>query len=185
MLDGKMRKRLVAAVTTFGAVILVAVGATAAAAAPPVVNGHDHFISDPYPDEWCGIEGTSVDTVVAHFMEREDGSTLEAINVTTVFTATESGKSMLIRQTGARRRSAPIDNGDGTYSVIVSNSGQSPGFKLVQGPVLALDVGLVQLRLTFDAETGEWLGFERGFEVLKEAGQRPVLDCDAVIAALS
>ena len=112
-------------------------------------------------------------------MEREDGSSLEAINVTTVFTASESGKSLLIRQTGARRSSAPIDNGDGTYSVIVSNSGQSPGFKLVQGPVLALDVGLAQFRLTFDAETGEWLGFERGFEVLKEAGQRAVLDCDA------
>ena len=69
--------------------------------------------------------------------------------------------------------------------MFVSNSGQSPGFKLVQGPVLALDVGLAQFRLTFDAETGEWLGFERGLEVLKLAGQRPVLVCDAVIAALS
>jgi hypothetical protein len=169
------------------AALLVAatVGAGAGGAAPPVVNGHDHFVSDPYPDEWCGIEGTSVDTVVAHFAERADGTTLEAINVSTVFTSAATGKSIIIRQTGARVGGARIDNGDGTYSIVSSSRGQSPSFKIVNGPVLGVDVGYVAFRLTFDAATGEWLGFEDGFEVLKEAGQRPVVECDAIVAALT
>jgi len=165
--------------------VVVAVAVNAAGAAKPAVNGHDHFVSDPYPDEWCGVEGTSVDTVVAHFMERPDGTSLEAINVTTVFTATDSGKSIIIRETGSRVGSARIDNGDGTYSVISSSRGQSPKFKIVQGPVLGVDVGYVAFRLTFDAATDEWLGFVDGFEVLKEAGQRPVVECDAIVAALT
>src|SRR4051812_39640045 len=120
--------------------VVVAVGVNAAGAAKPTVNGHDHFVSDPYADEWCGIEGTSVDTVVAHFMETSEGTSLEAINVTTVFTATDSGNSIIIRETGSRVGSAQIDNGDGTYSVISSSRGQSPKFKIVQGPVLGVDV---------------------------------------------
>src|SRR3954468_15199394 len=165
--------------------VVVAGGGTAAGAAKPAVNGHDHFVSDPYPDEWCGIEGTSVDTVVAHFMERAGGTSLEAINITTMFTATDSGKSISIKETGSRVGGARVDNGDGTYSVTSSARGQSPKFKIVQGPVLGIDVGHVAFRLTFDAATDEWLGFIDGFEVLKEAGQRPVVECDAIVAALT
>jgi hypothetical protein len=165
--------------------VAAAVGGGGAGAAPPVVNGHDHFVSDPYPDEWCGIAGTSVDTVVAHFAEWADETSLEAINITTVFTSTATGKSIVIKQTGARVGGAAVDNGDGTYSVVSSARGQSPKFKIVNGPVLGVDVGNVSFRLTFDAATGEWLGFEDGFEVLKEAGQRPVVECDAIVAALT
>jgi hypothetical protein len=178
-----MKKLVVLAAVV--ASVVVAVGVNAAGAAKPAVNGHDHFVSDPYPDEWCGIEGTSVDTVVAHFMESADGTSLEAINVRTVFTATDSGRAIVVTQTGARVRGPRIDNGDGTYSVTSSARGQSPKFKIVQGPVLGVDVGYVSFRLTFDAATDEWLGFIDGFEVLKEAGHRPVVECDAIVAALT
>jgi|tagenome__1003787_1003787.scaffolds.fasta_scaffold19755009_2 hypothetical protein len=167
------------------ALLASATGAGLAGAAPPVVNGHDHFVSDPYPDMICGVAGTSVDTVVAHFVERADGSTLDAINVSTVFTSTATGKAIVISSTGARRGGAPTDNGDGTFSIVTSNRGQSPKFQIVNGPVLGVDVGNVAFRLTFDSATGEWLGFQDGFEVLKEAGQRPVVGCDAIVAALT
>jgi hypothetical protein len=139
--------------------------------------GHDHFTSDPYADEWCGIEGTSVDRVVANFVE--DFSRV-SLNVKTLFTATESGKSMEIRQTGMRRQGEPVDNGDGTYSITFMNAGQSPGFKLVNGPVIVLDVGLIEGVVTFDSATGDFISFE----IVKVAGLRPP-GCDAIVAALT
>jgi hypothetical protein len=150
-----------------------------ALAAAPVIHEHAHFTSEPYGDVWCGIAGTSVDTVVAQYLERDSGASILTVDITTLFTATASGKSMLIRQTGARRTDAPVDNGDGTFTVVFTNTGQSPSFKLPQGPPIALDVGLVEGAATFDAE-GEFLSFE----VIRERGQRPGA-CDLIIAALS
>ncbi len=107
--------------------LFVAVAAAAAVAtvvplyglaAAPVVHEHAHFTSDVYDDQWCGIAGTSVDRVVAQYVERESGASVETLNIATVFTATASGTSMLIRQTGARHAGAPVDNGDGTYSAL-------------------------------------------------------------------
>lgn len=152
------------------ALVALVLAAPAAAAAPV---GHDHFTSDPYPDEWCGLPGTSVDRVVAN---STDGR--ESINVRTTFTAA-NGKELEIRQTGVRKGGPPIDNGDGTYSEIHTNAGQSPGFKIPNGPVIGNDVGLVTFRVTFDSATGDFVGFE----VLKVAGQREPLG-DQICAAL-
>lgn len=161
-----------------GAVVLAA-GVPALGAAQPVVNEHDHFTSDPYADNWCGIAGTSVDTVVAHYIEQASGASIETVNITTLFTATATGKSMEIRQTGVRRAGAPIENGDGTYSVFFTNAGHSPSFKMPNGPPIVLNVGLVQGVATFDAATGEFLSFE----VVKVAGPR-LPGCDAIVAYL-
>src|SRR4051794_31506419 len=144
-------RNAVALVALCAAALAAAAGAGLAGAAPPVVNGHDHFVSDPYPDMLCGVAGTSVDTVVAHFVERADGSTLDAINVSTVFTSAASGKSIVISETGARFGGTPTDNGDGTFSIVTSSRGQSPKFKAVNGPVLGVDVGNIAFRLTFDS----------------------------------
>ena len=86
----------------------VFVFAAAALAGAPVVNVHANFTSDPYDDNWCGIDGIGVDRVVARYKEDASGASLETVNITELFTATESGKSMEIRSTGARRVSAPI-----------------------------------------------------------------------------
>ena len=118
--------------------------------------------------------------MVANFKEDASGASLESLNVTTLFTATASGKSMEIRQTGARKASAPIDNGGGTVSVDVTNSGQSSGFKLPNGPPIVLDVGLVEFLVTFDAATGDFVSFE----VLRVRGPRPP-GCALIVAALT
>lgn len=171
-----MRKLIVIASCALAAAALPAL----ALAAAPVFQEHVNFTSDPYADNLCGIPGTAVDDVVAIFTLYEDGASLERGNVLTVFTATATGKSVEIRSAGARQRSAPIDNGDGTYSILVQVTGPSPIFKLPNGPAIVLDVGLVQFRITFDSATDQFLSFE----VLRVEGPRPA-GCETLVAALS
>jgi hypothetical protein len=147
-----------------------------AAPASAATIGHDRFTSDPYPDEWCGLAGTSVDRVVANFTAGSDARA--SINVLTTFTAV-NGKQLEIRSTGVRTESAPVDNGDGTYSLVHTDAGLSPMFKAPNGPVIGNDVGLVTFVLTFDSSTGAFVGFD----VVKIAGQRLPLDsqiCEAL-----
>ena len=165
-----MRKVVPLATLALGAVFwLASIGSAARI-------GHDHFTSDAYDDSWCGLSGTSVDQVVANYTLDESRA---SINVRTTFTATTSGRSMEITQSGVRKTSAPTDNGDGTYSVAFTNAGQSPRFKLPAGQVIQ-DTGLLEGVATFDAATDEFLSFE----VVKVAGPRPNA-CDAIVAALA
>lgn len=160
--------------------LLAAATLTAAALALPAAAatiGHDHFVSDPYADEWCGIPGTSVDRVVANYTEASEARA--SINVRTTFT-TVTGKTMEIDATGVRKESTPVDNGDGTFTLTFTNAGQSPKFKLPNGPVIGLDVGLIQFDVVFDSATGDFVSFE----VAKVAGQRLPLE-SAICAALS
>lgn len=160
--------------------LLVALAVPASSVAgQPVVNDHANFTSDPYPDNWCGIDGTSVDTVHDQFKQDATGATIENFNVKTLFTASASGKSMTIQSSGSGKTSAPIDNGDGTYTLITRNAGLTPKFSFPNGPPIVIDVGLVGFAVTFDSNDNFI-----GFEVLYQHGQRPP-GCDAIIAALS
>jgi hypothetical protein len=156
-----------------GSMLAIVLSATASA----TVIGHAHLTSDPYPDSWCGLTGTSVDKVVANYTTVDESRA--SISVLTTFTVTATGKQLEIRSTGVRKESAPIDNGDGTYSLILSNAGQSAGFKVPNGPVVGLDVGLIMFEVTFDTVTGDFISFTE----LREAGQRPALDSQ-ICAAL-
>jgi hypothetical protein len=162
----------------FAYAVLVAslFAALTAATAGAARIGHDHLTSDPYADQWCGIVGTSVDYVVANYTL--DGPRT-SLNVRTIFTATASGKSMEIKQTGLRLESAPVDNGNGTYSIFFTSAGQSPAFRLPTGAVI-IDTGFVESVATFDSATGDFISFD----IVKQAGPRP-LACNAIVAALS
>ena len=149
-----------------------------AAAASPGQIGHDHFMSDPYPDSWCDLPGTSVDRVVANFSTADDSHS--SINVLVTFTVIATGKQLLIHSTGVRKEGPRVDNGDGTFSVIFTNAGQSPKFKVPNGPVVGLDVGLIVFDVTFDEATGDFISFD----VVRIAGQRPALN-DEICAALT
>jgi hypothetical protein len=151
-----------------------------ALAAAPVINEHFSFTSDPYAQNWCGIEGTSVDRVVGHFKLDASGASIDNIQSKSLFTATASGESMEIHITGVVKVSAPIDNGDGTFTVIVRNMGARPQFKLPNGPLLVRSAGHGIFGLTFDSSTGEFVSFE----VIDLKGPHPA-GCDIIVAALT
>lgn len=165
-----MRKLVVLAAVT----ALSLAGSSAAIGASQI--GHDHFTSDPYADNWCGIDGTSVDRVVANYTA--DGSRASA-HIVTTFTAAASGKSMEIIESGTQKESAPVDNGDGTYSITFTSAGQSPVFRL-PGGIQFHDNGLVVGVATFDSATDDFISFD----IVKVAGPRPA-GCAAIVAALS
>ena len=169
-----MSRKMLVVLACCGA--FLAAGSLGTAAATAAQIGHDHFVSDPYPDNWCGIDGTSIDNVVANY--RLDGSRT-SLRVMTTFTATASGKSMEILQSGVRTSGSPVDNGDGTYSVTFTESGPSPLILLPTGQALPA-TGFIEFLVTFDSATGDFLDFE----VVKQAGLR-VGACDQIIAALS
>src|SRR5581483_738193 len=165
-----MRKLVVLAAVA----ALALLGSSAAIGANQI--GHDHFTSDPYADNWCGIDGTSVDRVVANYTA--DGSRV-SLHIVTTFVATASGKSMEIIQSGVQKASQPVDNGDGTYSITFSSAGQSPLFRLPGGAQIH-DNGLVIGVATFDAATDDFISFN----IVKIAGARAA-GCAAIVAAMS
>jgi hypothetical protein len=171
------RQRLLAlSGAVFLALALPAIGVAAA----PVIHEHFNFTSDPYDYNWCGIDGTSVDSGVVDFKLDAGGASIENQQVTTFFTATASGKSMEIHTTGVVKVSASIDNGDGTFTVVVTNMGTRPQFKLPNGPVLVRSAGLAMFGVTFDSVTGRFVSFE----VLDLKGPHPP-GCDIIVAALT
>jgi hypothetical protein len=174
---GKVSQLLIALA---GAVALMAGVPAFGLAGPPVINEHVNFTSDPYDDSWCGIDGTSVDRVVTHFKLDASGASLENTEIKTLFTATASGKSMLIHTTGAVKVSALIDNGDGTSTAIIETMGTRPQFKLPNGPVLVRSAGKGIFAVTFDSTTGEFISFE----VIDLKGPHPP-GCDIIVAALT
>jgi len=165
---------LAGTIALLGALVFPAAGI----AGKPVVNEHDNFTSDPYPDGWCGIDGTSIDVVHDQYRQDASGASIENVNITTYFTATSTGKSMTIQSSGVHQQNTPIDNGDGTFTFILANSGIGPKFTFADGTHL-LDRGTVGFALTVDSND-EFVSFD----VLYQHGQRPP-GCDTIIAELS
>jgi hypothetical protein len=171
-----MRKFTIATVVAF---VLAAVVTGAGAAAAPVSNEHFKLTSAPYADGWCGVAGTSIDTVVAHLIVGADGAVLENLNLTTVFTATASGKSMEVHIARVGRASAAVDNGDGTETIFLTNNGLQ-NFKLPNGPLIVRNAGSITFAITLDTATGDFVSFE----VVEEHGQFPP-GCAFIIEALT
>jgi hypothetical protein len=149
------------AVATALAVAVPALGL----AGQPVVNEHSTFVSDPYPESWCGaVDGTAVDTVVEHFVEDESGNFIDNVRLTSVFTATASGKSLESSAAATTRAYGPIDNGDGTFSFVEKVTGLVLQFKVPDGPVLKgadgkplVGAGELSIVDIFDSATGDYI----------------------------
>jgi hypothetical protein len=170
-------RRLITLAASIGMLVALALPGFSAARAP-VVNEHDNFTSDPYPDGWCGIQGTSIDTVHDQYRQDASGAVIETMNISTVFTSTASKRSMTIQTTGAAKQSAPVDNGDGTFTILSSHSGLGPKFTFADGTHF-LDRGTVGFATVVDAN-GEFISFD----VLYEHGQHPP-GCSTIIAELT
>ena len=162
-----------------GTIVLMAAVPALGLAAAPIVREHFNFTSDPYDDNWCGIDGTGVDRVVVQYSEDASGASIENVNVTIVFTATSSGKSMEVHIARVGKTTARVDNGDGTVTIFATNDGVQ-SFKLPNGPMLVRDAGSITFAVTLDAATGDFISFE----VVEEHGQFPP-GCDQIVAALT
>jgi hypothetical protein len=172
--------KLVALAGICGLMVALAVPASGAAATAPTVT-HAHFTSDPYPANICGIDVIGVDTVSGNFVLFANSASISGAEVTSVFTNPASGKSITFMSAGVAKSSAPVDNGDGTSSVITTVNGLSPKISELNGPPLdGIDTGSITFRVTFDTATGEFISFD----VLSIKGPRPAVGCDLITAAL-
>jgi len=139
-----------------GAVALTIAASGSASAAAPVVNEHSNF-SDTFPDQQCGIDGTSTVKGVDNFKLYADNTFMETFNIRQVFTAEQSGKSVLI--SAAQQTSGPFDpiqNPDGTMTFIVTYKGLPEKLSIFHGPTLSRAAGVVTLTQTFSSD-GELL----------------------------
>jgi hypothetical protein len=97
-------------------------------------------------------------------MQDASGNTIDNVRVTSLFTATATGKSLLSSSSSTAKTSGPIDNGDGTISFITRLTGLVLKFQIPGGPVLkAADgeplrsAGVLTLEDVFDATTGDYI----------------------------
>ncbi len=168
------------------ATVLLAFMASSTGAAPLVNRFHGTF-SDTFPDNICGIDGTTVVSGMDNIQEFADGTFKDEFRQNYVFTSAATGKSVLLFAANQFVGTGPIDNGDGTVTFVSTFKGLPEMLKLPNGPVLSRDAGFVSFNDTFDATTGEFLGET----ISPENGPHPDLDsgfalfCDVIVPALT
>ncbi|HYY64707.1 MAG TPA: hypothetical protein VE688_08840 [Gaiellaceae bacterium] len=146
-------------------------------AAQPIVNEHSTF-SDTFPDEICGIPGTSTINAVDNFKLYADGTFLDTSRFNLVFTADASGRQVRIFSAGqVTGLDEPIDNGDGTITFINTFKGLPEKLSIQNGPTLLRDAGTVTIVRTFFVEPNGDLTLVSQ-TLLGEHGPHPDLDSD-------
>jgi hypothetical protein len=167
-------------VVTFAAALVVAaLAASGAGAATPIDQGQFHFDSGPYTSNLCGIDGIEDDVVVGSFVAFASGFNINPTNAVSTFTSTATGKTVQFRMAGNVIVQPAVDNGDGTFTQLITVTGTSSVYKLVNGPVIVKDIGAITFASTFDSQ-----GNDLGFSVVKVAGPR-LPGCAAIYAALT
>jgi hypothetical protein len=163
-----------------GALALTIAASSGAFAAAPLVNEHNQF-TDTFPDELCDIPGTTTVSAVDNFKLYADGTFLDTSVFRQVFTAADSGKSIMSFSAGqAAGLDEPIQNPDGTVTFITTFKGLPEKLSIPGGPTLSLDAGVVTVTTTlrplgddefefvsqtFSGEHGPHPDLESGFEL--------------------
>jgi hypothetical protein len=134
-----MRHRLVllAASAVIGCVLA---GTGVAAGATEV----DQFTDGPFPDEICGVSGTTTVHGTSVFREGASGTFFAGGTFWAVFTA-DNGKSVTVFAAGpAKATSAPvIDETAGTITFYTTFVGLPEKLSITNGPTLSMDAGTV------------------------------------------
>jgi hypothetical protein len=169
----------------------LAVSAAPAVAAEPVVNVHTGPVSDgPFPDELCGVAGTSTTNFVGNFKLYADGTFLSTGNFKQTFTAGATGNTVIV--SGVEQVTGPFNptvNGNGTITETFTFKGLPMKVSLANGPTLVRDAGNATVAITFllnpDGSRGDFVSQT----VLVEKGPHPELDndapfCNVVVSAL-
>jgi hypothetical protein len=177
-------------VTGLFVVVLLVALPSLAAAARPIVNEHLRF-TETFPEEICGIPGTSEIRVVDNFKLYADGTFLDTAQFRNVFTATRTGKQVQIFSAGQTRGlDQPIDNGEGTITFVATFKGMPEKLSIFHGPTLLRDAGNVTVRTTF-RENADGSVTLVSRDVTGEKGPHPDLDsgfeafCNVLVPALS
>ena len=169
----------------------LALTASSADAARPVLNDHTGPVYDSFADELCGITGTSATRFVGDFKLYDDGTFLSTSNFRNVFTADGSGKQIVI--SGVERVTGPFDptdNGDGTITETFTFKGRPMTVSIEHGPTLVQDAGNETESITFLVNPDGSRGDVVSHTVMVERGPHPQLDddalfCGVVVSALS
>jgi hypothetical protein len=172
-----------------GALALTIAASGSASAAAPIVNEHNSF-TDTFPDELCGIQGTSTVSGVDNFKLFADNTFLDTSTFRQVFTA-GNGKSVVIHSAGqVTGPNDPIQDADGTITFIRTIRGLPEKLSVAGGPTLSRDAGVVTLADTFLPLPNGDLQFVSE-TVSGEHGPHPDLDsgfelfCNVLIPALT
>jgi hypothetical protein len=106
-------------------------------AVPAVGSAGTPQVQPPEQGTWCGVvPGTFVDTITSEVEHQADGKTIDHVTLSSVFTATETGKSIVSSASSMSMTTGPIDNGDGTFGFVTQNTGLVLKFQIPNGPVL-------------------------------------------------
>jgi hypothetical protein len=172
-----------------GALALTITASSGASAAALIANTHTSF-TDTFPDQVCGIQGTSTLSVVDNFKLFADNTFLETIMARDVFTA-ENGKSVVIFTADQTSGPAePIQNADGTVTFITTFKGMPEKLSITGGPTLSLDAGTATIATTLIPLPNDEFQFVSQ-TASGEHGPHPDLDsgfelfCDVLIPALT
>lgn len=160
-----------------GALALTLAVSSGAFAAAPIINEHSSF-TETFPDEVCGISGTTILSGVDNFKVYADGTYLDTGRFRAVFTADESGKSIVNFAAGQTSGLAePIQNPDGTITFIDTFKGLPEKLSIPGGPTLSRDAGVVTLTRTFRPLPND--EFELVSQIISgEHGPHPDLNSD-------
>jgi hypothetical protein len=141
-----MRQKFVLLVATVIAGCVLA-GTGVAAGATEV----DHFTDGPFPDEICGVTGTTTVHGTAVFRDLSSGGFFASGTFWAVFTA-DNGKSITIFAAGpAKSATAPvIDEAAGTVTTTTTFVGLPEKLSITHGRTLLRDVGIVTITAVFE-----------------------------------
>src|SRR5262245_66206560 len=87
-------RRLCALIALIGALLLASAASTAGAA--PLTDRFHGTFSDTFPDNICGIDGTSVVNGMDNIQVFADGTFKDQFRINQVFTSDAQGKSVLL-----------------------------------------------------------------------------------------
>ena len=180
-------RRLVALASAVAAMLAVV---ALAAGAPPIFTQHTGPEIETFPDQLCGIAGTTTNRFVGNFKLFADGTFLSTSNFRQAFTSASTGKQVV--SSGVEQVEGPFDptdNGDGTITQTFTFKGLPVKVSVANGPTLLRDAGFATVAITFvlnpDGSRGDFLSQA----VVAEHGPHPGLDddalfCNVVVAAL-
>jgi hypothetical protein len=124
--------------------LFIALGAAAAVAvAVPAIGLAGPPVVTQNPGSLCGIDGTWVNRIVNDSSNQlPSGGEIGHFHGSFTFTSAATGKAIELISTGMNKFDpTPVDNGDGTYSLVSIHSGSGLVLKVPNGGLLTTNSG--------------------------------------------